>query len=586
MRTVMTRAGKRALVLPLLACVLIAGLSALDVDRGELESASGRSVSFVNYEGPQALVETAAAIRGIGLDLGRVQAARGPAVAGRAGDPGRYQVIRAVDPSVPTGFDADILVIGERAQVDHIRNLRRILAGHLEAAWGYSSRDADTLAVFITVYNAVHRGDLEFFAARYKGVVTKELSKENAGLSTRFDEWAGKSRIVIPLSSGARPGALGAVDTGVVSAKDVTESLKSEPDKGVGERQALVDLKEREADQKKAEAEKAKAEVAKEEAALAAEKDRLAAERAKLEADKAAAAAAAPPATGGAAAGAAATAPGAGTATGAPPAGGQAAAAPAASGAPAAGPAEAAASAEAPAQEASLVAREAEIAKAEEAVAAKETELAAKKEEAAATEAAAESKAAEAASDRAAIAEDQKAIIAEEVATKAAAEAGGTYLLEVLDAAYPFARIVYADLKAGKLFRASTLNSIRARSVADAGDSFVAVAGREGGTGAVRLVRVDKAELVQRAQGLVDVHPDSPVWKFGEDFYAVVKAADGGWRLGRFDRELSELARSQEALNPLGLVAESAGGLAVQAAGGGFLLLGREKLEKLGAFKP
>jgi len=558
---------RRALArLVLLACAALAAVPALalDVDRSEIETAKDAAIAFVNYEGPQSRIDSLAEIKGIGSSLGAAVAGGAKA----AGGSDRYRFVRAVDPQVAEGFDADILLIGKDAEVDHVRNLRWILAGYLSAAWGYSEKDAYTLATFVTVYNAVHRGDLAFFGGKYKPVVLAELSAQNAGLSPRYTEWAGRSAIVIPLSSGAKPGTLSAVDTGAVSGKDVTASLRTEPGKGVPDRQAMTGLKERESEELKASAEKQKAEISRSEADLAAEKAKVEAERAKLEADKAAAAKAAEEKAAAAKAAGTSPAPGPGAAQGDQGAAGKPA------------PAEEAKKAE------ELAAREESVKKAEEAVAAKEAEVEAKKEEAAKTEEKAAAKEAEAAQDRKDITADQKEVIASEVAAKAASEAAGVYLLQVVDATYPFARVVFVDAEKGNLIRASRLNSIRGRSVVDAGDSFVAIAGKEGGSAAVRLVRLDKASLEVVAQGTVDMFPESQVWKVKDSFYAVVKGEGASFVLARFDAELKETARSKEAVNPFTFLSEAAGGLAVQAPSGAFAVLKADSLEKTKELKP
>lgn len=538
----------------LLACFAAVPAFSLDLDRAEIESAKDAAIVFVNYEGPQSRIDSLADIKGIGSSLGSA-IGRG---AKSAGDGTRYRVVRIVDPSVAEGFDADILYLGPGAQVDHIRNLRWIIASYLVEAWRYSEKDAYTVATFITVYDAVHRGDMQYFGSKYKKAVVSTLDAGTVGLSTRYTEWAGKSAIVVPLSSGAKPGSLGAVDTGAVAGKDVTASLRGEPDKGIPERQAMTDIKEREAAQLKSDAEKQKAEISRSEADLAAEKAKVEADRAKLEADKKAADEKA------AAEKEAAAKGGAPAAQTAPEAGGKAP----------------------EAQAAEIQKREAEQTKAEESVAAKETEIAAKKEEAAKTEAAASAKEAEAAEDRKDITQDQKEVIASEVAAKGRSEAAGVFLLQVVDSSYPFARVVFIDSEKGNLIRASRLNSIRGRSVVDSGDSFVAVAGKEGGTGAIRLVRLDKASLEVVAQGSVDIYPESQVWKFGESFYAVIKGDGGAYYLGRFDAELKEAARSTEAVNPFTFLSEASGGLAAQTPSGGFAVLAKQGLERIKELKP
>ncbi len=265
----------RLAAIALLAFLPLAGLAALDVAKTEIESTRDAKVTFVNYEGPQSVVQSSAEIRGIGTALG-LEIGTGVGAAGRVGDFGRYAVIRAVDPTVVAGLDADIIVIGKDAVVDHIDNVRRIVAGYLEKAWGYSRADAATLAVFITVYNAVHRGDMVYFGSKYKAVVTRELSASDAGLATKWDEWPGKTRILIPLSSGASPGAAGAVSTGTISGKEVTQGMKAEPGAGIPARQALVDIKQKEVGQAQDQAAKAGSEAAAAAAKAKAAQDQLA----------------------------------------------------------------------------------------------------------------------------------------------------------------------------------------------------------------------------------------------------------------------------------------------------------------------
>ncbi|MEI6874267.1 MAG: P83/100 family protein, partial [Spirochaetota bacterium] len=451
-------------------------LAALEVAKDELASAQASTIAFVNYEGPQSVIESASAIKGIGTSLAQAIGAPRGTVA-RAGDTGRYSVIRAIDASEPEGLDADIIVIGADALVDHIANIRRIVAGYLEKAWGYSAKDASTLAIFITVYNAVHRGDMAYIGGKYKKVVSRELTAANAGLSKRWDEWPGASRILIPLSSGARQGAIGAVSTATISDKAVTEKLQAEPGAAVPERQALVDIKEKEVAQGQAEASKAKVEAKAADTALATAKDKLEAATTALEAAKkpeaaapqSAATASAPVTTATAATKAATPATAAAPSTSPPVAAAAATGAPADKGA---------------SEAASVTVKPAEVAAAEKAVSEAQTVVAAatataaeKNATAAKAEAAVAAKQSEVAADRAAIGQDQKAGIAAEVAGAGAAEASGIFLFEVVDAGYPFARIDFVDTKTGKLIRASVLNTIRARSVVDGGAIFVAIAG-------------------------------------------------------------------------------------------------------------
>ena len=229
-----------------LALIAVSTASSLEVDEEEIRRTGDvGTIQFENYTGPHSVVETADAITEIGRGLGR-QAKTNLAASGTYGLYGKYTVIHAVDPKTKDKFDADILVINPNATVDHIRNLRRIIAGYLSAAYGYNASDASTLATFVTVYNAVYRGKMDVFRDRYKDVVTKNLTQEKCGLSTKWSEWPGKTQIVIPLYD--INGGLSTIDTSAISDKNVIDSMREKDDRGVDERKNLVDIKEREAE--------------------------------------------------------------------------------------------------------------------------------------------------------------------------------------------------------------------------------------------------------------------------------------------------------------------------------------------------
>lgn len=529
---------RRSVLTALVASCLIAQGNAQsfaqNVDRPELSSVGGKTVEFINYEGPHSVVESAESIRSIGSALGSVIASG----AARAGEAGRYLVIHAVDPSVKEGLDADILIVGEGARVDHIRNLRRIIAGYLQAAYKYSPEDADTLATFITVYNAVYRGNLAYFGSKYKPVVMKELDAATAGLALRWDEWPGRSRIVIPLSSRAGSGVVGSVDTSPITDKATVESLGREAgtEAAIEDRQDMVDLKERAVEEEAAAVEAEKERIAQEEAAIAEE-------RAAIEERKEAAAAG-------------------GTDTGT------------SDGTAKPGDAQEGTLAESQAakeEEQALAEREAALAQDKEELAQREEELAAKEEEVAA--------------DRESIAEDQKEAIAAEVAAQANPPKGVT-LFQLVNPDLPLARIVEVDLDKGAILKRSEVNTIRAQSVVDAGSAWIAVAGQTSAvSGAVRLVRVDKADLSKASYGADDVFPDTMVWKYGNWVYAVVKKGDS-WAIGRFNPETLKLEASSEAVSKWTFLTEAAGGLVAQDPKGGFLILEPTALTTTKAVSP
>ncbi|HCM26813.1 MAG: hypothetical protein A2Z99_17710 [Treponema sp. GWB1_62_6] len=517
---------------------------ALEVDRAELESSRNSSIVFISYEGPHARIESREDIRGIGVALGT--AIRAGAV--RAGSADRYFAVHSVAQPANSKLDADIVGLGVDAGVDHIRNLRLILQGYLEAAYGYTAADAALLAEFTTVYNAVRRGDWEYFASRYKDGVLSGLQKEKAGLSVRFDEWPGRALIVIPLGE-ARPGSLSAIDTSPLTEKKVIDELRKDDSKGVEVRRDMVDLKEREADAAKQTADLKREAIADEEAkiaaektALAAEKDRIAAEEEKASAAKATAAAG--PGTAGKAetgtdAGAAGTAK-----------------------------SEAAAPSSVPdttAAKTAVAEKEAEIAKREAAV--QEARA-----EASESEALAAKKTAEAKAERTDIAKDQQASIAAETAAAADQRIKGIAALRMVAPDSPLARLVLVDPATGRELKASVLDTIRSRAVAFFADRIIAVAGSASGTGAVRLVSLDPVTLEMTGQGENDVYAESPLWASGEDLFALVPSGST-LAFARFDLQLARKAISPMGVHPFASPTFAEGAVAIQGIDGAVLIL-------------
>jgi len=221
------------------------------VNEPELEK-NLESVEFINYSGPYSRIDTRAQIRDIGYSLGKIIKDG----AARAGPQRRYFVIHSITEGEPDKLNADIFGLGVDVGVDHIRNLRLILQGYLEAAYDYSAQDAALLANYITIYNAVYRGDWDYFESRYKKPVMQSQDRNKAGLSIRFDEWPGKTLLFIPLGTG-ETGSLSAVDTTPITEEKVIEQLRKEDDNWIEQRQGMEDLQKRGSEEaaQKAEAE-------------------------------------------------------------------------------------------------------------------------------------------------------------------------------------------------------------------------------------------------------------------------------------------------------------------------------------------
>lgn len=496
-------------------------LGAVEVDREELESSITEDVVFENYEGPpQTDTDTAEAIRGIGAALAR----GGLEPAARADYFDRYRVIHAVDPLTSEGLDADIFIILEEAEVNHIENVRRILASYLQGAYEYSRRDAATLAEFITLYNAIYRGDMEFFEGRYKQVVIGHVSAENVGISTLYSDWPGATRMVIPLSPDAAPGELGAVDTLQLADDEVTERLREqEEDQGIEEREQIVDLMEREAEQREERVEAEREEIADEREAIAREEEALEEEKEALEEER-----------------------------------------------------EATPPADEAAQE-ELDRREEELEKREEDLEDRQEDLEEREEEVEREEERVDALEETSREQRAEIAEDRREELGEEPQASAAEEEPlPLFFVRVrYEDGEPVGQPIIIDARTGDELRRSEVRSVTARGYERLDGDALVVADYEGLS---RLLLVDGETTEPTALSEERVYATSTLRVRGRnEIYAVVEV-EGSWRVGRFDGALDLQAYSAEAVEPATYIEIAEGKIWVQNRTGSIVGLTLEEL--------
>ncbi|MBN1409933.1 MAG: hypothetical protein JW969_03755 [Spirochaetales bacterium] len=244
----------------------------LGVDINEIKVK--KSIVFINYKGKLPNVPVAK-ILGIGENLSDSLSKN--KTMGKSGS--GYIIYHAVDPAEKEKFDADVLNLTRYSAVKHVDTLRLIIAGFLQKQYGYTFKDARTLAVFLTYYNAVYRQNVAYFGTKYKQVAMKYINEKNAGLAVNYKEWPGATMMLIPLSEDAKKSDLSSLDTSEISTTDVTDKMNREDEKTIQDRKDLVDLKEKEVTQDKEE-------VAKDKDKLAQDKQKLEDEKKKLEEEK------------------------------------------------------------------------------------------------------------------------------------------------------------------------------------------------------------------------------------------------------------------------------------------------------------
>ena len=484
---------KKLFLFFLLTCV--SSLFALDVDRSELSSTRDTAVEFINYEGPHSKIETLEQIMGVGIFLGE-SIGESYSTASYAG---KYRVIHAVGESADEGLEADIFMLLRNAEVDHIRNLRYMIAGFLISAYDYAESDALLLAEFVTIYNAVYRGKMDFLGGKYKQLVTRNLRPWAAGISTLYTEWPGNTEMVIPLTEGASEGGPGSLDTDVLTDEKIIEEMRTRDDRGLESRKEITELKEREVEQAQEKIEEKRAVLDEERGRLTAEQERIQEERQRV--------------------------------------------------------AEERARAESAAERAAADERETALAGEEERLEAAEDELSDREEELSAMEDEQAERIDRIQSEREDIAADERELMEQDAAGEAsqiAAAAGArgstsvVLFLEIRElGGEPLGRLVQIDTASGAIAGASSLNSIRNRGVESFGSQYVVIAGTTAGQGAVRLMTIDKESLETGRQGVDDIYSGSALLVDGASVYAIT-GAEGAWKIGKFDntlalRELSEI---------------------------------------------
>lgn len=537
----------------LFICILVVlsfSASALEVNRSELESAGNSdTIVFINYTGPQSVIQTIGQISGIGSSLG--QRVSNSTETNTFGSEGRYQIIHAIDNLTKDKLDADILILGKNVTVDHIKNLRLIISSYLQSAYGYKAQDADTLAVFITVYNAVYRGNLDAYSSKYKNVVINYLQKDKVGLATNYEQWPGQTQIVIPLSDIS--GGLSTIDTSIISDKTVVESMRESDDKGVDERKNMVDIKEREADnatEKAQQAQKQATEAQKtakqeeektqEQKAVLADKKEAAdnaqqkAEEAQKKADE--------------------------------------------------NPNDKKAQQEA--VKANIAAEEAqqEVEKQEEVTQKQEEKTQEAQQEAAelsqtaeAQQEAADKKRSEAQEDRKEIAKDQQEVIAEQ--KKNATVVNSTFGLKITDENQLLSTLVQVDADTGRVIKESPVTVIRNRIVFPVGENFIAIAGKTGGNATIKLVILDKTNLEIISESEQTIAESSVIVNNGNYYYAII--ADGNnFTVGKFNSDLSLASASKELVNSSTPIMISDKGISVTDVKGNLIILNTDSLVK------
>ena len=481
--------NKNSLILVLLAFSALP-LCAQKVDENELKTTGSDNIVFINYTGPHSKIDSLSSIKKIGSDMGDVIKAN-KEESSKAGYSQKYSVIHAIDKNEKGKLDADIILIGKDATVDHITNLRHIIASYLQASYGYSESDAETIAVFVTVYNAVYRQNLTQFQNKYKNIVTKNLTKNECGLSVSYKDWPGSSQIVIPLYD--VNGGISTIDTSVISDTEVVKHMQEDDGKNIDDRKQMVDIKEREADKAQKEAQDAKKQATQEKQKLTEEKKKT--EEAKKEAEDAKKKAEENPDD----------------------------------------------------KKAQEEAEEAEKAYEEQKQIEKEQEETVREYEETArdSQTRADKKNDEAQTERKTIASDQQEVIQKEIEN---ARAPSAYAIRLTDESNLLSGLVKVNTETGEVIQASPVTYIRNRTMFQANDSFIAIAGENSGLGAVKLVLLSPETMEISKESEEIVAEESVLVQDNGEYYCIIQNGED-WVVGKYDSDLNLKLKSTATAN-------------------------------------
>ncbi|MDH4128511.1 MAG: hypothetical protein OEV44_07145 [Spirochaetota bacterium] len=248
----------------------------LEVDVDELKKL--RKVKFINYKGPHGKIDSISDVRYIGSKLALGSKKLGNNSIYKYYN--KYSIIHAVSENEKDKFSADIFSIDKKAKVNHIKYIRHIMSGYLQNRYKYSKIQADTLALYLSYYNAIYRGNMDYMRLKYKTVVVGHINKNNAGISVRYNEWIGKTKILIPLTKETKRGKIDSIDPFLISDDKIKEAVRK--DDNIDKRKEMVKLKEedvdkseKDLDKEKEKLDKLKKEVDKEKELISKDKSEL-----------------------------------------------------------------------------------------------------------------------------------------------------------------------------------------------------------------------------------------------------------------------------------------------------------------------
>ncbi|GEM_PF-4981576 len=218
------------------------GTASAQISLAEKQLQNLAKVKFTNYSGPVKQTYNVQDIIAIGYSL----ASNFKNNASSYVD-GRYQIKRVLCVSNVNLYSADMFILGPSAQANHIKTLNRILSAYIQKQFNYTRKQADTIASFALNYNAIMRGNKAHFEANYGPEVNAAINPSKVGISLNYKNWPDNTQVILPLNVSELYGKKMSAQE---LYKETEENLRGKPDKGIDEREKMLDVMKKDLTQK------------------------------------------------------------------------------------------------------------------------------------------------------------------------------------------------------------------------------------------------------------------------------------------------------------------------------------------------
>lgn len=197
----------KKLIVSLLLCAATGLLFAADAEKAQIDTSLLEKAYAETYINDKAAVSwkeysTGKQIRDMGRRLGaeiKYQEQTNHAASPFAGGSPdfKYKAVR-IYPGTKAG--ADVIYVNKNARLSSIQNMRRIVSGYIERAYGIPMEQADVIAKKVCYWNTNHYNDKVYFRNNFQVRVREVFSNRTSiiGLARSYKNWPGKTRIVIP----------------------------------------------------------------------------------------------------------------------------------------------------------------------------------------------------------------------------------------------------------------------------------------------------------------------------------------------------------------------------------------------------